>query len=102
MYVNYLFEPESKDVLGNDGDVSKVPVGAALAGWLSWLDHCPIHRKVVGLIPSWGTCKKQPINVFLFSLLLLPLILLLLLFFLPPSLPAHLPLSLKSKEKKCP
>ena len=25
-----------------------------LAGWLSWLEHYPIHQKVVGLIPSQG------------------------------------------------
>ena len=24
--------------------------------WRSWLACCPVHRKVVGLIPSQGTC----------------------------------------------
>ena len=23
--------------------------------WLGWLDHCPIHQKVAGLIASQGT-----------------------------------------------
>ena len=26
----------------------------ALARWLSWLEHHPIHQKVAGSIPSWG------------------------------------------------
>ena len=26
-----------------------------LIGWLSWLEHCSIHQKVVGSIPSQGT-----------------------------------------------
>lgn len=24
----------------------------ALAGWLHWLEHCPIFQKVLGLIPN--------------------------------------------------
>ena len=28
---------------------------ALLAGWLSWLEHCPIHQKVKGSFPSQGT-----------------------------------------------
>ena len=27
----------------------------ALAGWLSWLEHHPVHQKVAGLIPEQGT-----------------------------------------------
>ena len=27
----------------------------ALAKWLCWLDHCPMHQKVVGSISSQGT-----------------------------------------------
>ena len=27
----------------------------ALARWLSWLEHCPIHQKVVGSIFGQGT-----------------------------------------------
>ena len=23
-----------------------------LVGWLNWLEHCPVHQKVVGSIPS--------------------------------------------------
>ena len=26
-----------------------------LAGWLSWLEHPPVHQKVGGSIPSQGT-----------------------------------------------
>lgn len=52
----------------------------ALALWIHWLKHCPVHRKVVssipsqgtyrgcGSIPSWGTYKSQPI-VFLSTLM---------------------------------
>ena len=27
----------------------------ALAVWLSWLQHCPVHQKVAGSIPSQDT-----------------------------------------------
>ena len=27
----------------------------AMAGWLSWLEHHPIHQKVAGSIPGQGT-----------------------------------------------
>ena len=27
----------------------------ALAGWLSWLEHHPIHQKFEGLVPGQGT-----------------------------------------------
>ena len=30
-----------------------------LVGWLDWLDHGPVHPKVVGLIPSQGTPRSQ-------------------------------------------
>ena len=30
--------------------------GLSLAGWFSWLEHCPIHQKIVGLIPVQGIC----------------------------------------------
>ena len=32
-------------------------------GWLSWLEHCPIHQKVVGSIPGQGIhlgCRFDP------------------------------------------
>ena len=35
----------------------------ALAGWLSWLEPCPIHQNVAGSIPSQGTYRRQLINV---------------------------------------
>ena len=38
---------------------------ATLAGWFSWLEHCPIHQKVVGLIPGQDTYRKQPLMFFL-------------------------------------
>ena len=47
--------------------------------WLSWLEHPPINQTVVGLVPIWGMCERQPIYLSL-SL----------------SLPPSLPLSLKS------
>ena len=49
----------------------------ALARWLSWLKHCPVHRKVVGsvpgqahtqvagLIPAQGVYRRQLIDVSL-------------------------------------
>ena len=49
----------------------------ALAGWLSWLEHCPVHQNVAGSIcgqgtypgcgfyPSRGTYGRQPIDVSL-------------------------------------
>ena len=41
----------------------------ALAGWASWLEHCAKHQKVVGLIPSWGACRRQTISLlYLLSL----------------------------------
>ena len=30
--------------------------------WLHWLEHCPIHQKVTGLIPSWGMYRRQPVD----------------------------------------
>ena len=35
----------------------------ALARWLSWLEHHPLHKKAEGLIPSQGTylgCRFSP------------------------------------------
>ena len=49
----------------------------ALVRWLSWWQHCPMHQKVVGSIPTQGIYlgsglishqgryRKQPIDVFL-------------------------------------
>ena len=50
----------------------------ALAGWISWFEHCPMHQKVAGSIPGQGTlpkvvgsissrgmCRKQWIDVCL-------------------------------------
>ena len=37
----------------------------ALAGWLSWLKHHPLHVKVAGLIPGQGTysgCGFDPLG----------------------------------------
>ena len=34
--------------------------GFALARSLSWLDHCPMHQKVVGLIPGQDTYLGCP------------------------------------------
>ena len=36
-----------------------------LARQLSWLEHCPVRQKVVGLIPSQGVHKRQLIGVSL-------------------------------------
>ena len=67
----------------------------AVAGWVSWLEHRPIHQEAVGLIPGQGTylgCRfdpwlgiyeRQPIS---FSLTLM---------FLSLSLSLSIPLSLK-------
>ena len=33
-----------------------------LARWLSWLEHCPIHQKVAGSIPSQGTYVGSTFN----------------------------------------
>ena len=32
--------------------VFKMLLEIALARWLSWMEHSPIHQKVMGLIPS--------------------------------------------------
>ena len=37
----------------------------ALAGWLSWLEHHPVHQKVAGSIPGQGTypgCGFDPLS----------------------------------------
>ena len=44
---------------------SPLQICIALAGWLSWLEHHPVHQKVTGLgvIPSQGTylgCGFRP------------------------------------------
>ena len=39
----------------------------ALAGWVSWLEHCPVHQKVVGSIPSqdiYPGCRFDPCSRF--------------------------------------
>ena len=53
-------------------------------GWLSWLEHCPVHHKVTGSvpcentievagsIPGWGAYRRQLINVSLSALPLTP------------------------------
>lgn len=38
---------------------------SALAGWLSWWSIVPVHQKVEGSIPSWGTYRRQPIDIAL-------------------------------------
>ena len=38
-----------------DGDIFKDNCDFALAGWLSLLDHCPVHQNVVGSVPVQGT-----------------------------------------------
>ena len=40
--------------------------------WISWLEHCPIHQKIAGSIPSHGTYRRQSINVSLTLMLLSP------------------------------
>ena len=45
--------------------------GLSLAGWFSWLEHCPIHQKIVGLIPGQGAYERQ--TIYFFSLTLMPL-----------------------------
>ena len=30
--------------------------------WLSWLESCPVYRKVEGLIPSWGAYVRKSIK----------------------------------------
>ena len=40
----------------------------ALAGWLCWLEHCPVHQNIGGSIPSHGThrgCGFGPRWVFI-------------------------------------
>ena len=49
----------------------------ALPGMAQLVEYCPTKQKVtssipsqgtglgVGLVPSWGTCRKQPIDVYL-------------------------------------
>ena len=44
----------------------------ALARWLGWLEHHPIHQKVEGLIPSQGTylgCRFDPLLGHIFPLM---------------------------------
>ena len=38
-----------------------------MAGWLSWLEHCPVQQKVAGLIPGRGTYRRSLIK-FLFHI----------------------------------
>lgn len=49
--------------------------------WLSWVGRCPMHPKVLGSIPGWGACGRQPSNV---------------------SPPPPAPLSLKSVKRMSP
>ena len=37
----------------------------ALAKWLSWLGHWPLHQKVAGLIPAQGMNRRQLTDVSL-------------------------------------
>lgn len=37
-------------------------VNIALAGWLSRLQHCPVHEKFAGLIPDQGTFLHCGVN----------------------------------------
>ena len=37
----------------------------ALARWLSWLEHHPIHQKVAGSIPGRGAHGRQLVDVSL-------------------------------------
>ena len=36
-----------------------------LARWFSWLEHCSIHQKAVGLIPGQGVYRRQLVDVSL-------------------------------------
>ena len=40
-------------------------VFTALYGWLSWLEYCLIHQKIMGLIPGGSTYRRQPIDISL-------------------------------------
>ena len=40
-------------------------VKQSLAGWFTWLEHCPAHRDAEGLIPGQGTDRWQPVDVSL-------------------------------------
>ena len=53
-------------------EVTHVPISTqvnkkwwALAGWLSWLEHHPVHQKVAGSMPSQDVYRRQPIDVSL-------------------------------------
>ena len=37
----------------------------ALARWLGWLEHHPVHQKVVGSVASWVTYRRQLTDVSL-------------------------------------
>ena len=44
--------------------LAKRPSPLALAWWLSWLGHHPIHQKVMGSIPGQGTCPSCRFNAW--------------------------------------
>ena len=48
----------------NTMQISQNIKNRALPGWLSQLEHHPVHQKVVGLISSQGVYGRQPIDVF--------------------------------------
>ena len=60
----------------------------AMAEWLTCLELCTEHQKVVSSIPHWGPYRKRPTDVC-FSQLCRPLSLILFLSF---------PLSIKKKS----
>ena len=37
----------------------------ALTRWLGWLEHHPVHQKVVGAVASWVTYRRQLTDVSL-------------------------------------
>ena len=39
-----------------------------LVGWLSWLEHLPIHQKVSGSVPDWGTYSSNQLMFLSLSL----------------------------------
>ena len=54
-----LKENEEKD---KKRMIEKVPL--ALAGWLKWLEHCPVPQRVVDSIPGQGTSPGCGFDLF--------------------------------------
>ena len=46
-WINKLGHPNNGTRLSNKKELISV-----LGGWFSWLEHCPVHEKIVGSIPA--------------------------------------------------